>query len=580
MHAFESPRPVRWLLFLGVTGMLTASAEGQPQFNRIDSLEWMAADSKAIVRAVVVDVTREPADHDWEFWDTVTVEVLETLKGTPRAKVTFVVNTLRSDEELARWKQQRQELLLFLVEGKLLREQGANYARHELAPRPHWKRSSIELGSGATPHVLTMDFGALTDPKPVLERTRAAIAATAKAGQVGKHVVRRPVSSWRGAYVYLTVPADRRLETEARRWIESPDDSMPKTDEPAATSVDDSSRLCNAWWPMTTKALRAEGIKALRHFKSDENVALMKSLLDDPASYRHTVEEGEWTAIRRREYFLRQEAFTTLKQWSVEVAQPVLAEELFRKVTDPKERAAITRIEALGGDIEYYEIEGPGPCAGRYRTVRVANLCWEPLHDLSPLATLANVEMLFLDDTGARDLAPLAKLSRLKHLELGGTRVRDLSALAGLKNLERLEVDVTLVADLTPLANLTKLKDLSVYGGYDEVSQVHDVSPLAKLSHLEYLNLSNTKVSRLEPLAQLTGLRSLHLQDTSVRDIRPLAKLKRLAYLELTRTPVSDLSPLKGLKHLWSVGLAGTSIDADEVRRFEEGLRARASSPK
>jgi len=559
--------------------MLTASAEGQPQFNRIDSLEWMAADSKAIVRAVVVDVTREPADHDWEFWDTVTVKVLETLKGTPRAKVTFVVNTLRSDEELARWKQQRQELLLFLVEGKLLREQHANYARHELAPRPRWKRSCIELGSGATPHVLTMDLGVLTDPKPVLERTRAAIAATAKAGQVGKHVVRRPVSSWRGAFVYLTVPADRRLETNARRWVESPEGSMPKTDEPGAIPGDDSSWMCNAWWPMTTKALRAEGIKALRHFKSDENVALMKSLLDDPASYRHTVEEGEWTAIRRREYFLRQEAFTTLKQWSVEVAQPVLAEELFRKVTDPKERAAITRIEALGGDITYHEIEGPGPCAGRYRTVRVANLCWKSLHDLSPLAALENVEMLYLDDTGARDLAPLAKLNRLKHLDLGGTRVRDLSALAGLKNLEWLDVDVTLVADLTPLANLTKLKDLIVCGRpYVQVSQVHDVSPLAKLSRLEGLWLSNTKVSRLEPLAQLTGLRSLHLERTSVRDLRPLAKLKRLGYLDLSETPVSDLSPLKGLKHLWSVDLGDTSIDADEVRRFEEGLRARARS--
>jgi len=375
MQAFESRWAARWLLFLGVAGMLTASAVGQPAFDRIDSLEWMAADSKIVVRAVVVDVTREPADTDWEFWDTVTVKVLETLKGTPGATVTFRVKTFRLGEDPpARWKQQRLELLLFLVESKLLREQDANYARHELAPRPDWRRSCIELGKRTTPEVLTMDLGALTDPKAVLERTRAAIAATAKAGHVGKHVVRRPLSGFGGVHVYLAVPADHRLETAARRWIESPDDFMPKTDEPGSARVDDSSWEYNAWWPMTSNGLRAEGIKALRHFKSDENVAITKGLLDDPASYCHTVEEGEWTAIRRREYFIRQEAFTTLKQWSVEVGQPVLGEELFRKVTDPKERAAITRIKALDGDVTYYEIEGPGPGAGRYRTVRYVDL--------------------------------------------------------------------------------------------------------------------------------------------------------------------------------------------------------------
>src|SRR5262249_15202690 len=66
----------------------------------------------------------------------------------------------------------------------------------------------------------------------------------------------------------LTVPADRRLEEFARRLVQSPTDFLAGKD------------------PEPAYLLRLEGVKALRLFSSESNLALVRAWLDDPTSTR------------------------------------------------------------------------------------------------------------------------------------------------------------------------------------------------------------------------------------------------------------------------------------------------------
>ena len=114
------------------------------------------------------------------------------------------------------------------------------------------------------------------------------------------------------------------------------------------------------------------------------------------------------------------------------------------------------------------------------------------ISDVSPLASLTNLEWLYLSDniggmgTGVSDLSPLASLTNLKWLYLSDNRISDLNPLSALTNLERL--------DLSDNPN-----SLSHYG-------ISDVSPLASLTNLKWLYLSSNDIEYVWPLIDNTGL--------------------------------------------------------------------------
>jgi len=567
-------------------------AQGQPVFEDKASLEWLAADSDVVVRATIVDVARESSEAH-EVWDTVALKVHETLKGTHRPTVTLGVRQWRSDEDLAEWKKQRREFLLFLVDSGRYEREEPRYAKFKWAAQfvSHGVPAFVHFDEKAKSNPLTLDLKVPTERQDIIERTRAAVAAVADAEPAGKHVFR-----WYGGIVSWTFPVDRCLETAARRWIESPDEFMPHG-------------------ARVEGCLKAEGAAALRHFKSEKNATILKTLLDDPA-VTHTLVEKQWEAAEFREFYVRQAAYETLQKWGIPVEKPVLREQVLRKVTAPKERAAITWIESIEGDVGYHDMRCPRSDAGRFRTVKLVNLGSASLHghrvdDLRPLTALKNLESLTLTSTAVRDLKPLARLKNLRSLrlwdtpvtdlsplaemktltclELGGpvsdlsplaglkglvgldlghTQVRDLSPLAKLKHLGYLDLATTPVRDLSPLASLMNLRDLNLHN-----TQISDLAPLSGLKNLKTLRLDETPVSDLTPLAELRNLENLNLASTPVRDLAPLAKLEHLKWLDLSNTRVSDVSPLKGMKCLKSVFLSDTPLGEGEARRFRDSLR-------
>ena len=179
-----------------------------------------------------------------------------------------------------------------------------------------------------------------------------------------------------------------------------------------------------------------------------------------------------------------------------------------------------------------------------------------PISNVSPLASLTNLESLDLGSTAVSDVSALAGLTNLEKLDLRSTAVSDVSALAGLTNLEWLDLAGTDVSDVSALAGLTNLKTLDLAVTFD----VSDVSALANLTNLEALDLFATAVSDVSALAGLTNLKTLDLSSTDVSDVSALASLTKLEILTISRTAVSDVSALAHLTKLKTLDLSQTGV--------------------
>lgn len=257
------------------------------------SLEWLVASSDVVVRGVIVDITADQGN-----WNIVTLDVLETLKGAKAQRLKFAAHKLdKADAALAQMKESKRELLWILkrqdsgVPGEAPDREKA-LARHKVdlhAPflpgRPDVPSLPvIPLGShgskeGGPPLAfLTIDLRLLKTADELVKAIRAAIAeplarSASEGGPVRpyslelpKEIAQRTGFSRSWTKNLLMVPVDHRLEEFARRLVLSPGDFLAKDD------------------PDHSHLLRLEGVKALRLFRSERNLAIVRAWLDDPMS--------------------------------------------------------------------------------------------------------------------------------------------------------------------------------------------------------------------------------------------------------------------------------------------------------
>lgn len=298
----------RFLLVLSLVFFLPADSGAQPLFYTVETLDWMAADSQVVVRAVVVDFAQE-VDGSKQKWITVVIKVRETLKGRHKAFHTYVVPDW-DDQEVLRWKKTEQELVVFLADTKPVNVDVRWWAEKAALYERTLRSSSSSIIELSTPARLgmniatfskihTLDLKDPTDPKKVLQYTRDAIAAQEKVKKLRKHEFRWPRSA-----VTLTrvVPVNELLESQARKWVGS--------DDPI---------------------LREEGARAFKFFKSDDNVAALKKLLRDPSFVTRQKQEGARIIETHRTYRVRAAALDSLKALGIQVPEPVLTEPLPQK---------------------------------------------------------------------------------------------------------------------------------------------------------------------------------------------------------------------------------------------------------
>src|SRR5687768_9154534 len=201
-----------------------------------ESLEWMAADSKLIVRGTIENVTA----------DSVSFKINDVIKGQSEVTILTVARPLDVTAPKA-----GDDALLFLKENT-----GKTSDRYPLSLR--WRQGCIVLDGRMT--VCLMDFSGLTDRDQIIAAAREASAYPADSTR--KPLVlacKTPVG-----HKCLIQPIDERLETVAQRLL-------------ASYSMDD----------------RVLGAKAIVPFQSDANAALLQPLLSDTRS-RTPRGAGKW----------------------------------------------------------------------------------------------------------------------------------------------------------------------------------------------------------------------------------------------------------------------------------------------
>ena len=201
-------------------------------------------------------------------------------------------------------------------------------------------------------------------------------------------------------------------------------------------------------------------------------------------------------------------------------------------------------------------------------------LCENQIADFSTLASLTELETLYLGGNPGSDYSPLSGLTGLETLVVegsAGSGVLAADSLAFLDGLtpRRLGLGLTVPRDgsWAPLARQVALEELQLWDPGEEAVaaataltglkslfigdyRAADLTALAGMSGLEVLNLHKGGLERLDGAETLTGLYTLSLGFSAVADLSPLEGLPRLNYVQLEELAVTDFSPLNQLPAL------------------------------
>jgi hypothetical protein len=138
--------------------------------------------------------------------------------------------------------------------------------------------------------------------------------------------------------------------------------------------------------------------------------------------------------------------------------------------------------------------------------VRNQDLTNEQLAELISSGQIPHdIRQLSLSDNQITDLTPLASLSNLESLILCRNKISDLTPLANLTNLYCLSLSFNQITDVTPLAGLINLGNGPLGGGSLELhdNQITDFTPLVNLVHLRTFLIPHQWYNNAAPPGQI-----------------------------------------------------------------------------
>lgn len=263
-----------------------------------ESLELNVSDAELVVVATI-----EATENAGQANETVTLRIKDVLKSPTdltMSKTLSAVPRFDDDRNLKAWRKDKAELLVCLVK--------AERYRVKVDRRPMvaaWAiRRGISIETGEIPldgkpdrRAPTLDFVFLKNGEDIRKLAVDVITEDARHqtprmadGSFPSIGVNVPADSPMNRELHtkstnaLLVPLTTRAEVAARRWVNAAD-------------------------PFS----RMNAIQVLSHFKSDQNIALLKSLLNDPnAQYRVA---GDRTITT---YPVRAAAVKALRAWGID----------------------------------------------------------------------------------------------------------------------------------------------------------------------------------------------------------------------------------------------------------------------
>lgn len=280
---------VELVLAFGVCVLYSDGLFAQPLFDRTAAIETTVINSDYVFVAKLVKVRPLDAD-DKRFGQRADIAIEETIKAELFRDEPYTALNVYLPYRAAileEWKERSSRLLV------------------AMATNNDDENVAIELDPEQI-EVMTAEMQLLRDPAAVIQAARAAVhrlPANVQRVHTFELIVPREVvaetrwlASYRtGGHLRLSVPVDEQLQRRAQ----------------AALRSDDPLR-------------RPEGIRALAYFKTDENIALVKPLIEDPHFFFHSADgrTGE------RYYASRHAAYQTLKAWGLDVPAPIYREDV------------------------------------------------------------------------------------------------------------------------------------------------------------------------------------------------------------------------------------------------------------
>jgi internalin A len=145
----------------------------------------------------------------------------------------------------------------------------------------------------------------------------------------------------------------------------------------------------------------------------------------------------------------------------------------------------------------------------------------KPTDSLDPciFPLLTNLHHVYLGGGALSDLSPLATLTQVEGLRASMNQVAIITPLAGMLQMDRLDLGRTQVRDLTPLKRMTKLTELML-----DDTPIDDLSPLAGLANLERLSIKRTRVTDVSPLKGLRKLKFLYVAGSNVASVTSIQR--------------------------------------------------------
>lgn len=398
------------LVALGVLASVAVQANAQPLFRHVDSIESTVANADLVFIAKIVELGVE-IQADGNVMSAATLAVEQRLK--PRLgemHERFRVNFRKPGAVLADWRDRAHRLLVA--------------AGGELSGTAE----AIDLADENL-QVFSADLTLLRDPEAIIRLAKETVnripAAIKRLHTFNLALPNEVIEGtewvkWSG--VFVSVPADERLEARALGYLDS----------------DDYSR-------------RHEGVLALQYFKADENIARLRRLLNDPGwGELRRAEENH--GIEVRHYGVRYDAFRILKSWGIEAARPVFREEI-------EKLGSVTAEDFSNRAVTDAEIKA----LARFENLEALFFWNSPVTNdqLKSVGELKNLRDLCLDGTQVTDagMKELKGLTHLRYLGLGGTKVSDaaLTELVRFKSLRKLRLTGTRTTD-KGIADLLRLR--------------------------------------------------------------------------------------------------------------------------
>ena len=150
------------------------------------------------------------------------------------------------------------------------------------------------------------------------------------------------------------------------------------------------------------------------------------------------------------------------------------------------------------------------------------------LSDLSPLASLENLEKLSFRFNNIQDITPLEALDNLSYLGLQySVGLQDLSAIKELDQLTTLDLRHCYDADFSVLSEVTNLERLFLS------SCTFDINLLSSMTKLTHLECNGGNLVNLWGMYDLREMQTLDLSYNNINDINVLSGMSNLQMLNL-----------------------------------------------